>query len=470
MRFLSYFSPLLPRRFVYMLQQVEYKTVDFYRWLLRIPDLHKIEKRGRLDLTSRAKLTILAGYFAMVLAVCLTAMMVTKYSNIFAGLFLFSPLFIAVIIGVFNKIFGALVVRPFEHKEIEKAKQKLMKMNAVRVAVMGSYGKTTMKETLATVLSQSKKVAYTPGNKNVLISHARWINNEISGDEKVLIFEYGEASPGDISRLAAFSEPHHAIITGLAPAHMEHYGTLEAVAEDFISISEYVEKQNTFINNDSTELKNRLSEVGVKYSSINVDDWNVTTIDVSLQGLKFTMSKKKLHLTLSSRLLGRHNIGPLAAVAAISHRLGLTIKQIEAGIALTKPYEHRMNHYKLGSADIIDDTYNGNIEGMKAGLALLSELKSKRKIYITPGMVEQGNLTQQVHIELGKAIAQAGPDRVVLMKNSVTDYIMNGLESHGYNNELVIEENPLEFYTNLEHYVAAGDLVLMQNDWTDNYS
>jgi hypothetical protein len=58
----------------------------------------------------------------------------------------------------------------------------------------------------------------------------------------------------------------------------------------------------------------------------------------------------------------------------------------------------------------------------------------------------------------------------VLMKNSTTEFIRRGLEQEGYKGELQIEDHPLDFYANLEHMVASGDVVLMQNDWTDNYN
>jgi UDP-N-acetylmuramyl pentapeptide synthase len=105
---------------------------------------------------------------------------------------------------------------------------------------------------------------------------------------------------------------------------------------------------------------------------------------------------------------------------------------------------------------------------MKAGLSLLRELDATRKIYVTPGLVDQGAEEKRVHKELGEAICEANPDKVILMKHSVTDYILEGLRD--YKGELVIEEDPLDFYTNLDKFVAAGDLVLLQNDWPDNYN
>jgi UDP-N-acetylmuramoyl-tripeptide--D-alanyl-D-alanine ligase len=192
-------------------------------------------------------------------------------------------------------------------------------------------------------------------------------------------------------------------------------------------------------------------------------------VRVHIGGLDYKMinGKQKLHIT--SQLLGRHNIGPLSLVAALAHEYGMKAKDIELAIQQTKPHEHRMQPYQLGGAWIIDDTYNGNIEGIRAGTQLLAELPARRKIYITPGLVDQGPETQKVHQEMGQLIAAAKPDMVVLMQNSVTKHIQAGLADGAYKGRVKLEPDPLHFYTNLEHFVAAGDIVMMQNDWPDNY-
>jgi UDP-N-acetylmuramoyl-tripeptide--D-alanyl-D-alanine ligase len=154
---------------------------------------------------------------------------------------------------------------------------------------------------------------------------------------------------------------------------------------------------------------------------------------------------------------------------AVALRLGLSDEQIRAGVARTVAFEHRMQARHLGGAWILDDTYNGNIEGMRAGLELLKTLPGNRKIYVTPGLVDQGTETEAVHQELGRLIANAKPDRVVLMQNSATKYIQTGLDAGNYDGEVSIETNPLEYYTNLEHFLANGDAVMLQNDWPDSY-
>jgi UDP-N-acetylmuramoyl-tripeptide--D-alanyl-D-alanine ligase len=129
-----------------------------------------------------------------------------------------------------------------------------------------------------------------------------------------------------------------------------------------------------------------------------------------------------------------------------------------------------MQAYQLSGGWVIDDTYNGNIEGIRAGTQLLIDLSAKRKIYVTPGLVDQGKETKTVHLEMGRLIAAAEPDLVVLMKNSVTQFIQEGLEFGNFKGIVRVEENPLQFYNNLREFIAAGDLVIMQNDWPDNYS
>jgi len=145
-------------------------------------------------------------------------------------------------------------------------------------------------------------------------------------------------------------------------------------------------------------------------------------------------------------------------------------EQIISGVAAAKPFEHRMQAYGLSGGWVIDDTYNGNIEGIRAGTELLSDLSAKRKIYVTPGLVDQGKEKKAVHLELGRLIAGAEPDVVILMKNSVTAFIVEGLEFANFKGVTKIEENPLQFYNNLGEFIAAGDVVLMQNDWPDNYA
>lgn len=468
MKLLSYFWPGAPMILVYMLQENEYNPWKFLQWVASFPNLMKLRRRGRLDLTSRAKLMLAVsfGVWFITLAAGIGLSLSTR-NYIFLLVCLAAPLLSILAIFISTLILQKLIVDPAAAKEISAAKNKLESMECQKIAVLGSYGKTTMKELLLTVLSQAKKVAATPGNKNVLISHARWVSNTLEGDEEIVIFEYGESAPGDIENLAAFSKPDIAVITGLAPAHLDGYPSVEAIADDFAAIIKTTDSKNIYINGNSELLRARIP--GNFYNSRGIANLHVSDVKIDFNATSFTLdgAGKKLHLY--GGLLGAHQIGPLCAVVAIALRLGLTEEQITNGVAATMPYEHRMQPRNINGAWLIDDTYNGNIEGMRVGLQLLQSLPGKRKVYVTPGLVDQGTETERVHKELGSLIAQASPDRVVLMQNSVTEFIRSGMNEGNYQGEVAIEADPLNFYTNIEHFLAAGDVVMMQNDWPDSY-
>ncbi|MCW1908308.1 MAG: UDP-N-acetylmuramoyl-tripeptide--D-alanyl-D-alanine ligase [Candidatus Saccharibacteria bacterium] len=460
-----------------MLQSTEYQVGQYLKWFWRTKDFSQVAHRRELDKTRRARLLLFLlgagmGFQAGVGLACITlGMLGSMIGGVQLGfaLLISYPVVWAHLIVVPLELARQLVVKPKERQLIARSRHIFGETKAIKIAVAGSYGKTTMKELLATVLSAGKKVAATPGNKNVSVSHAAFAARLV-GDEEVLIIEYGEGQPGDVRKYAEYTTPDIGVITGVAPAHLDKYKTLEAAAKDIFDLAEYLQVKPVYVNAESPAAKLLIKDRYQTYSVAGIDGWKVSDVKQTIHGLTFRMTKGKKVLKLKSGLLGRHLVGPLACVAALADSLGLTPQQIEQGVSNTKPYEHRMAPYAIRGAWIIDDTYNGNLEGVRAGLSLLTELDAKRKIYVTPGLVEQGAKSAEIHAEIGKLIAVAKPDKVVLMNNSATKHIHTALLQAGYAGDIQTENDPLAFYTNLDQIVANGDLVLMQNDWTDNYA
>jgi UDP-N-acetylmuramoyl-tripeptide--D-alanyl-D-alanine ligase len=458
MKLLSYFSPKMPVYLVYMLQQVEYDPRKFLEWVSRFPNLSKVMHRQKLVLTNKSKLLVAYSYLLGIAYIVLNIQASMTYSKAEIVYLLFVPIWVIFMLFISVLIAWNLIEKPRREKEIGEAKKIFAGHKAVKIAILGSYG----------TLGSAKKVKATPGNKNVLISQARWAK-KLSGEEDVLLVEYGEGQPGDIKNMAELTHPDIAIICGLAPNHLDQYKTLDAVAKDLFSISEKLKKQPVYVNTESQAVKQYLQKEHITFSRHGLDNWKISQVESSLEGISFAMSKGKNLIKIKSGLIGRHQIGPLALCAVIAHNLGLSNNQIEKAISQTAPFEHRMQPRTLGGGWIIDDTYNGNLEGILAGLELLKDTKAKRKVYATPGLVDQGEETERVHKEMGKAIAKARPSKVILMQNSVTKFIKSGLEKAGYTGDLEIRDDPLAFYTNIDQYIAAGDVWLLQNDWTDNY-
>lgn len=474
---ISMYTLKYPKVLVYMLQNTEYRAGPYLAWYWRTQNFSKVMYRRTLEPTKAARLLLLAVRLGMLLQVLagLTLIGLWRWKGL-AGywefglaLLLSYPIIWAHLACLPLELGRWLVVSPHEHRMVKLSAKTFADHPGVKIAVAGSYGKTSMKELLNTVLSEGKKVAATPANKNVAISHALFAR-KLDGDEDVLIIEYGEGAPGDVTKFAKTTHPTHAIITGIAPAHLDRYKTLKRAAKDIFSVADYLNGSNVFVNGDSPLAKDFFKDEYHVYDAQGALDWKVKDVKLEATATSFTMKKGKQELKLTSGLLGAHQIGPLTLAAALGLDLGLTEKQVKAAIAKTVPYEHRMRPYQMSGAWVIDDTYNGNIEGIRVGLELLQAVAGKRKVYVTPGLVDQGKETKKIHKQIGEYIAQANPDMVVLMKNSVMPYIKSGLEAGKYQGELRVETDPLEFYNNLKHFIAAGDVVLMQNDWPDNYA
>ncbi len=473
----AFYSLEFPKTITYMLQSTEYKVWPYIKWLWQAKDFSKIRNRRELDKTEVAQLILLTLDLGILLEIAAGIVLIilsftgTVYFGWSYGLatILAFPVVWSHLICL--PVFAAreVIIKPKEQKAVEASKRIFAKTKATKIAIAGSYGKTSIKEMLNTVLSEGKKVAATPANKNVAMSHYAFAKS-LSGKEDIIIVEFGEGGPGDVARFSDTLKPDLAVITGIAPAHLDRYKTLDRAAEDIFSLSGFVVPLNKiYVNKESPEAAKRVKEGMATYDRDGALGWQVSDVKSDITGLKFKLTKGKESLNLSSDLVGRHQIGPIALTAAIAHNLGLTFEQIEEGVKKVKPYEHRMQPYTLNGAWVIDDTYNGNLEGIKAGTALLKELDAKRKTYVTPGLVDQGRETGKIHEDVGTLIADAAPDTVVLMENSVTKYIIKGLKEAGYKGQIDRRTDPLLFYTNIAGFLANGDLILMQNDWTDNY-
>lgn len=468
---------IYPTALLYMLQDTEYKLRHYISWFNRTNDFRFVMKRRTLDVTPKIRLlrrTLWSLWIIceIALAICVylgITMQATYWGLIGIAIVILLPFILAYGILVPLAVGQFFIQKPRERKIIKRATNIFATHASTRIAVVGSYGKTTAKEILATVLAEGLNVAATPGNMNTPIGVSRFAHT-LTGDEDVLVLELGEERVGDIASLSKLTRPTMGLITGINESHLSSFKTLDRTVSTIFELTDYLDEDATVYKNKESQLlagKLKSSDV-FAYDQSGVNGWKVSNVTTSLEGTTFVARKGDKVVHAHTELIGLYKVGVTMAAISIADSLGLTTKQIEAGLVKVKAFDHRMQPKRMHGAWVIDDTYNGNSDGVKDGLALLKSTKAKRRIYVTPGLVEQGSKTKEVHNKIGRLAAKSA-DMVVLMRNSVTDYIVDGLHEADFKGKLLIIDEPLEFYTNLEHFVAAGDVVLMQNDWTDNY-
>jgi UDP-N-acetylmuramoyl-tripeptide--D-alanyl-D-alanine ligase len=468
----SRYHPRYVRALIYMLQANEYYPFEYLAWYHRTSDFSNIEKRKHLVYTTKA---ILLTIFAWVSAIFSAA------SSMIVALHTGLPGYIAAIIGLFlapfivpYTLFLLILVlnflqKPFEAAIIAGAKRKLKKHNAIKIGIAGSFGKTSMREILKTVLSEGKRAAAPGGSHNTPLAIAKFVH-ALTGNEEVLIFEFGEYYPGDIHKLCAFVEPDWGIITGVNEAHLERFGSLDRAAGTIFELAAYLKGKPVYVNGEAILARGYMDSNHVLYDRNGTEAWRVEEATTSIDGtiIDFSHEGKKIHV--HSRLLGLHNGGPLAAAADIASKFGLNDEQIRRGVAETKPFNHRMQPRIDGGVTWIDDSYNGNPDGAAAAIEFLRTLQGQRRWYVTPGLVEMGSRKEEIHREMGRRLAEAGIEKVVLIQDSVTPYVERGLKDAGYTGEIIWFDFGPTAFNALPKMNVAGDVVLIQHDWPDQYA
>lgn len=195
-------------------------------------------------------------------------------------------------------------------------------------------------------------------------------------------------------------------------------------------------------------------------------------IEVSEFGSSFTLKDKEGNsVRCKTKLLGEHNIYNILAGVSVARELGLDFVEIAKGIEKIEPIPHRLNIINPGTGIIIiDDAFNSNPVGTKAALDVLSQFKEGRKIIVTPGMVELGDMEEEANREFGSNIGKTC-DYAILVGKNRSKPIYEGLMEANFNPENVFIVNTLdEASQQLGTITKPKDVVLFENDLPDNYS
>lgn len=374
----------------------------------------------------------------------------------------FTPLFLSIAALIF---WPADVVA--KRLVVSEAKGHIDRLKNLKViGISGSYGKTTMKEVLRQVLGLRFKVQATPESVNTPVGIARWILKDVNGETNIAIIEMGEHYRGDIADICDIAAPDIALVTGINEAHMERMGNLQNVAATVFEILGGA-KQNALVllNADDSDITSNYGKhlrKDEKLEKFSTSAFTSANFDVE----KLVWKVKGVIGEFDIHLLGEYALGDLDAAIKIAKYLGREDIEIKQGIARIRPVEHRLqpilrDHNIL----VIDDAYNGNSNGAEEAIKVLSRFANRRKIYITPGLVETGSSVANVHRKIGQQLASAA-DVVILIKNSVTPFIAEGLKSE---NKIKWFNSAQEAHAALQTILQPNDVILFQNDWGDQY-
>jgi UDP-N-acetylmuramoyl-tripeptide--D-alanyl-D-alanine ligase len=183
----------------------------------------------------------------------------------------------------------------------------------------------------------------------------------------------------------------------------------------------------------------------------------------------FTLTLGGENVEIKTPLLGRSGAEDIALAATLAYEMGLTVAEIQRGVAKLQPIPHRLQLIEANGVNILDDGYNCNIEGAKSALEVLG-LFEGRKCVVTPGIIECGILEKELNGELGKWIAKGEFDKIILVGDTLVGAVKDGYQTAGGSLEKLVTVKTLGIaQTLLAEWLQEGDCVLFLNDLPDAY-
>ncbi len=423
----------------------------------------------------------------LLIVILLTTVFTNKILMLNKTLDIIYPIFIGFMIisyllCIYYVILGNLISLPLENKINKKfyimAREKIKNINGLKtIGITGSYGKTSTKFISSSILSQKFRVMNTPESYNTPMGISKVINNDLTGDYEIFIAEMGATQKGDIEELAILAQPEIGVITSIGPCHLESFGSIENIANCKYELIEHLSSEGIAIFNYDNPyvraLADKTEKTKILYAIENTDNADIYAKDIAVneRGSSFTLCiRDKGSINCETSLLGKHNILNILAAVSIASALGMNLEEISLGIKKILPVKHRLELIdpKTGII-VIDDAFNSNPDGAQAALEIINEFKDRRKIIVTPGMVELGEIEKAENEKFGEKIARIC-DIVILVGKKRTQPIYDGLIRKGFDVNNIFVVNSTDDSTEVLKSIAKpGDVVLYENDLPDTY-
>lgn len=358
---------------------------------------------------------------------------------------------------------------------INDAKRRLREMPQLKViGVTGSYGKTSVKYYLQTLLQTKYNVLVTPGNFNTPLGVTRTVREHLKSTHEIFICEMGARRVGDIKEVCDIAHPVHGIITSVGPQHLETFHSMENIQKTKFELADALpEGGMLFLNGDNEYIQEQAANYKDKifyYSEKEGTGYCAKDISVSQYGTEFCVTAPNGETEkFQMRLIGAHNVINVVGAIAVANSLGIPLADLRIPVRKIQPVEHRMQMREHGLVTVIDDAYNSNPVGSKAAVETLAMFDGIR-ILITPGMVELGDKEEEYNFKFGTYAADCC-DYILLVGRKHTEPIKKGVLSKGFPEEKCLVYEKLEDAVSYAYAIKGQGhkYILLENDLPDNY-
>lgn len=473
---------------LHLLQLEEYKNDNYKKTLNKNSqmifslNLADLSSSKALVFTKRAKRLYRVNLFLSTLMLLGSALPVIISGKLLYVILLLLAAFVIFRQQPYIMLLTNMILLPFEKKINDEfyleAQQKVKDLDSLKsIGITGSFGKSSTKLIVGTILESKYKVLNPPEIYNTTVGLSKVINEELDENIEVFVTEMRAKKIGEIQELSRLCQPQIGIITSIGPAHIEVFKNIDNIMKAMYELIEELPADGVAIFNYDNKHIKKLADKTFKekilYGFEDIDSLDIYADDivVSEEGSAFTIKDKKGNSQrCTTKLIGRENISNILAGVCVSRILGLSFEEIIKGIRSVEPLPHRLNIINRENRPIvIDDSLNSNPIGAKVALDVLGQFKEGKKIIVTPGMGNLGKVEEKANREFGSSIGKVC-DYVILIGKERTKTIYEGLIEVNFNPQNIFIVNDLtQASSKIDEVSKAKDIVLFENGIEEDY-
>ena len=343
------------------------------------------------------------------------------------------------------------------------AKYYLKNCKAKKIGITGSVGKTTTKEMCYTVISSRYKSIcnYENFNNHIGVPITAFTVEE---DTEVAIFEMGMNHRGEIRPLADIVQPEISIITTVGDSHIGNMGSRDAIFEEKMEITAFMNENGTLIYNGDNDKLQAVEHMEVHWNRFPCGEnsaangLKISDIKENSEGIKFFLAHGNEKVEFKLPVHGRHNAWNAALAAACGICCGISLKDSAASLANFKNAGKRLNIIKTESLTLIDDSYNANPESMRAAIGVLVGVGEGRKVAAMADMLELGENSEAMHRDIIDFACNSGTDVIV----AVGEIMNRAASNRNEDCEIYCFKNKDDFIKEAKNILKQGDTILLK--------
>ena len=323
------------------------------------------------------------------------------------------------------------------------AKRKLKEINPKIITITASYGKTSIKNFVYEILKDKFKTYKTPRSVNTIKGIVLDVNTKLPVDTEIYITEAGAREKGDIKEIVKFLENEYSILGKIGPQHIEYFKTLENIKNTKLEIF------------DTLKLKKGFSYEIPYNEKVKVIKEKISNIKATLNGTEWDLEIDNKIYHFKTKILGGFNTINISLSIYQTLEFIKDIEYIKQKVLNLSFIPHRLQKIEVGGKIIIDDSFNGNIDGMLESFEIIKEYPG-RKVIVTPGLVEANDeLNEKIAKKIDEifdlAIITGKINKDILCKNII-------------NIDKVYLADKSKLEKMLSDLTKAGDLIIFSND------